>query len=681
MSRILISLFLSAFMLCAAMPAHSYTYQFNGSSVQLKWPTATITVALSPTLSSANVAGGDAVGAARRALARWSAATNIQFVETSSSATTIARDNVNLITFAPISAVRPGITQITSDTATGAIIEADVAINSGEAFSTNVTPNTYDLESTLVHEIGHLLGLNHSGDISASMNPRQARNFIIPVTNSSFPATTMRTLAADDLAGIRALYGQRVSNPVGEIRGTVNYGAGAHVWAENLFTGRIVGSSITDANGNYSIQQVPPGSYRVIVEYLNEPVVAAEISSGQGPYAGIGTGNPFVGTERETTVAAGTPSFVNLAVTSGTPTLNPRVFGINGMVQGAPASLVAGTNYRVLIGGEGLNLAQLPASAYSVTTPFMSIDAASFRQENFNTSFPIVSFNLTVADSAKTGNYSIRIRRADTGETAYISGGLSIDPYTSNVELNPLDNNNFFVRQQYLDFLFREPEPSGAAAWLSVLNRCDANFSPDCDRITVSSAFFRSVEFQIKGFFIYRFYRLALNRQPTYVEIIPDLQFVTGQTEAEVYAKRAAYANSFVMRNEFRTEYDNRPPAAYVDALLARYGLTRINTIDPANPDTGAAVILTRDDLVNRLNANTFTRAQILRAIVESQEVASREFNPGFVAMQYFGYLKRDAEPAGFNGWLNYLTANPGDFRTMVNGFANSLEYRSRFGH
>jgi hypothetical protein len=64
-------------MLCAAMPAHSYTYQFNGSSVQLKWPTATITVALSPTLSSANVAGGDAVGAARRALARWSAATNI----------------------------------------------------------------------------------------------------------------------------------------------------------------------------------------------------------------------------------------------------------------------------------------------------------------------------------------------------------------------------------------------------------------------------------------------------------------------------------------------------------------------------------------------------------------------------------------------------------------------------
>jgi len=29
---------------------------------------------------------------------------------------------------------------------------------------------------------------------------------------------------------------------------------------------------------------------------------------------------------------------------------------------------------------------------------------------------------------------------------------------------------------------------------------------------------------------------------------------------------------------------------------------------------------------------------------------------------------------------LNYLNANPTDFRTMVNGFMNSTEYRLRFG-
>jgi len=50
-----------------------------------------------------------------------------------------------------------------------------------------------------------------------------------------------------------------------------------------------------------------------------------------------------------------------------------------------------------------------------------------------------------------------------------------------------------------------------------------------------------------------------------------------------------------------------------------------------------------------------------------------------FVAMQYFGYLRRDPD-AGYNDWLSYLTAHPGDFRTMVFGFIYSPEYKSRFG-
>jgi len=29
---------------------------------------------------------------------------------------------------------------------------------------------------------------------------------------------------------------------------------------------------------------------------------------------------------------------------------------------------------------------------------------------------------------------------------------------------------------------------------------------------------------------------------------------------------------------------------------------------------------------------------------------------------------------------VNYLNAHPGDFRTMINGFLNSTEYRLRFG-
>jgi Domain of unknown function (DUF4214) len=70
----------------------------------------------------------------------------------------------------------------------------------------------------------------------------------------------------------------------------------------------------------------------------------------------------------------------------------------------------------------------------------------------------------------------------------------------------------------------------------------------------------------------------------------------------------------------------------------------------------------------------------VLRAIADSDDVFNREFNKTFVAMQYYGYLQRTPETAGFNNWLDYLNTHPGDNRTMVNGFMNSDEYRLRFG-
>jgi hypothetical protein len=232
---------------------------------------------------------------------------------------------------------------------------------------------------------------------------------------------------------------------------------------------------------------------------------------------------------------------------------------------------------------------------------------------------------------------------------------------------------------QYLDFLNREPE--AGEPWTALLNNCpDVNNNPSCDRITVSGSFFNSPEFRLKGFYVFLFYKVAFNRLPTYAEITPDMRGVTGQTPEEVYAKRAAFANAFVGRQEFRTPYEGLSSAAYVSALLTRYGLTTINTPDPANPDTGALVTLSNTELTNRLQAGTLSRAQVLRAVVQSQEAGEREFNNAFVAMQYYGYLRRTPEPEGYNNWLTYLNTHPGDSRTMINGFVNAVEYRLRFG-
>ncbi|MBA3322780.1 MAG: ScyD/ScyE family protein, partial [Pyrinomonadaceae bacterium] len=236
---------------------------------------------------------------------------------------------------------------------------------------------------------------------------------------------------------------------------------------------------------------------------------------------------------------------------------------------------------------------------------------------------------------------------------------------------NPIDDTGFFVRQQYLDFLSREPDPAGFTAWVNVLTNCPDQFNRDpnspsalCDRVHVSSSFFRSGEFQIRGASVIRSYRAAFNRDPTFREFIRDLAAVGGATEEEALANRARYPDDFVQRPEFRAIYESLSNAAYVNALIVNTGVTLPN----------------RDQLVADLNTSARTRAQVFNDIVDSSQFTSAAFNRTFVLTEYFGYLRRDPEPAGFQMWLDLLNNNPNDFRTMVIGFLYSTEYRARFG-
>ena len=268
---------------------------------------------------------------------------------------------------------------------------------------------------------------------------------------------------------------------------------------------------------------------------------------------------------------------------------------------------------------------------------------------------------------------------------------LTLNPLGGPTYPNAAAARTFFVRQHYLDFLSREPE--AGEPWSGVLARCADEFNVDannpsagCDRLIVSSSFFGSQEFQLKGFYVFRFYKVAFgspgnpNYVPAYSEIIPDMRAVTGQTSAEVFQKKAAFAEAFVQRPAFTSLYGGLNSAQYVAALMGHYGVTSILTPDPTAPDGTHYVTLTSDDLIARLSDGRMTRGQVLRAIADSNGVSGVEFNRAFVAMQYYGYLRRTPETSGYNNWLNYLNGHPTDFRTMVNGFMNSTEYRLRFG-
>jgi hypothetical protein len=233
---------------------------------------------------------------------------------------------------------------------------------------------------------------------------------------------------------------------------------------------------------------------------------------------------------------------------------------------------------------------------------------------------------------------------------------------------NPLDTNAFFVRQHYIDFLGREPEPAGLDGWLNVLNNCGVTVALPCDRIEVSAGFFRSPEFQARGYFIYRFFS-AVGRIPLYPEFMPDFAKVSGfLSDAQLEANKAAFVNEYIARAEFQTKYSSTfgNPTAYVDALLQTVGL-------PSHPS--------RQTWINQLTANNTSqvRGEVLRALVESQQVYDKYYNEAFVIMQYFGYLRRTAD-ASYLDWINTMNQTGGDYRIMINGFMNSAEYRRRFG-
>ncbi|MDQ3907731.1 MAG: Ig-like domain repeat protein [Acidobacteriota bacterium] len=274
---------------------------------------------------------------------------------------------------------------------------------------------------------------------------------------------------------------------------------------------------------------------------------------------------------------------------------------------------------------------------------------------------------------------------ASLGSTS--TATVSITDNDAAGETNPIFNAAFFVRQQYLDLLSREPESDGFNAWVNTLSNCPNPFNTDpnspsaqCDRIHVSAAFFLSREFQLKGFFVFKFYKVAFGRLPHYDEITADMSSVTGATTEELVAKKAAFTSAFAQRPDFASAYGSLTDAQFVAALMDRYNLQSITTPDPANPDGQTKVTLSRGDLVSRLTAGTLTRAQVLRAVSDSDQVSAAEFNSAFVAMQYFGYLRRDPEQQGYDNWLKAINANPADVRSMISGFINSVEYRLRFG-
>src|SRR5262249_8670706 len=121
---------------------------------------------------------------------------------------------------------------------------------------------------------------------------------------------------------------------------------------------------------------------------------------------------------------------------------------------------------------------------------------------------------------------------------------------------NPIDGVEFFIRQQYLDILNRQPDSVGLQNWINTLGPCpNGGFgeppTSNCDRLHVAAGFFQSDEFLNRGFWAFRLYMVSFNQRPTYAQFIPDMSQVGGpKSPAEEETSKVAFADAFVQRTE-----------------------------------------------------------------------------------------------------------------------------------
>ena len=174
-----------------------------------------------------------------------------------------------------------GATSFMIDTTNGAILEADIFLNSSFPWSvaSGGEPNAFDVESIALHEIGHLHGLAHSamGETELRSGGRRviaAEAVMFPVAFSTGNISG-RTLKADDIAGISDVYpASSFSRETGSVSGKVTKGGkgvlGAHVVALDTRTKKLIGGFSLSDDGSFVIAGLDPGPHILRVEPLDD---------------------------------------------------------------------------------------------------------------------------------------------------------------------------------------------------------------------------------------------------------------------------------------------------------------------------------------------------------------------------------------------------------------------------
>ncbi|HEV2836186.1 MAG TPA: DUF4214 domain-containing protein [Pyrinomonadaceae bacterium] len=203
-----------------------------------------------------------------------------------------------------------------------------------------------------------------------------------------------------------------------------------------------------------------------------------------------------------------------------------------------------------------------------------------------------------------------------TGKVCRLELYPEVETFDPNLP-SPVDAPEFFVRQLYRDFTNQEPE-SEVKAQLAKLTNCRAADN-SCTREQIALNVFLSTGFHERGSFILRMYEAALGRLPHFDEFMSEMGQPRELTKEQIIAGLAA-------RQSHQMPLDEKRVAELADS----------------------------DEMMRRLG------------------------NRGFVALHYYGFLRREPDAAGLENWVALMDRS-GDAAQVTKGIIDSVEYRQRF--
>ncbi len=406
------------FTFCSFNFGHTNQFADNKSLFPIRWKSNKIKIALSNSLVGQNPNSknnNEFLNVVKRSLRSWEAVANIEFVETTSDKFSTNfegknGDGINLITIAPTAENLDLFVDNPFETSSktrvfynrkGIISEADIVLNPLVQFTTDGTFGTFDLESTITHEIGHLLGLDHSPIIGSIMQTHQGKNGIYSLLKNN-----RKSLSEDDINGIHSLYGAKsVDDSFGNLTGKI-YTKGIsqelQVWLENATDGNIVSGFFTRLDGTFKINNIASGKYKIYAtdkKQLNFSQFLGEVLIKQNSVS----------------------NFVK-SIKLTPKTFSVEYVGTNAQLSNISVETSTNSTILIFIGGNNLDEKNI---SINFSSQYLSVKQDSLILHDFGAETTVVSFELVVSENAVAGDYSINISNL-AGETTNLIGGIKV---------------------------------------------------------------------------------------------------------------------------------------------------------------------------------------------------------------------------------------------------------------